>query len=312
MKKWNYDFTVPDNKKVRVIVHTDCKNEVDDQFALAHHLMTPKFIVEGIIGGHFNKNSREYGEGQTARASVDEVNKVLELMGVAGDYKVFKGSELPMSDEKVPIESEGAKFIIEEAMKESDLPLYVMMQGAITDLACAILIEPAICSRLTAVWIGGGKWPEGGFEFNLLNDIVAANVVYSSTVALWQVPMTTYKQMSVSLAELQLRVKPYGHIGDYLFSQMVAFNNEMAHVQQWPHGEIWGLGDQGTIAVLLEESEKDDIYDLVAAPTVNYSDMTYSHGESSRDIRMYHTLDSRITMEDFYAKLAINYPKRDS
>lgn len=38
---WNYAYTVPENKKVRVIVHTDCKNEADDQYAVAHHLMTP-------------------------------------------------------------------------------------------------------------------------------------------------------------------------------------------------------------------------------------------------------------------------------
>ena len=37
---WNYAYTVPENKKVRVIVHTDCKNEADDQYAVAHHLMT--------------------------------------------------------------------------------------------------------------------------------------------------------------------------------------------------------------------------------------------------------------------------------
>ena len=42
---WNYAYTVPENKKVRVIVHTDCKNEADDQYAVAHHLMTPRFDV---------------------------------------------------------------------------------------------------------------------------------------------------------------------------------------------------------------------------------------------------------------------------
>ena len=32
---WKYAYQVPENKKIRVIVHTDCKNEADDQFALA-------------------------------------------------------------------------------------------------------------------------------------------------------------------------------------------------------------------------------------------------------------------------------------
>lgn len=55
---WKYAYQVPENKKIRVIVHTDCKNEADDQFALAHHLMTPKFDVRGIVAGHFCKNPR--------------------------------------------------------------------------------------------------------------------------------------------------------------------------------------------------------------------------------------------------------------
>lgn len=50
---WKYRFSVPDNKKVRVIVHTDCKNEADDQYALAHHLMTERRPGNGgcIDGG---------------------------------------------------------------------------------------------------------------------------------------------------------------------------------------------------------------------------------------------------------------------
>ena len=59
MKKMNYTFSVPDNKRVRMIVSTDCKNEADDQFALAHHLMTPMFIMKGIVPCHFNMFSRD-------------------------------------------------------------------------------------------------------------------------------------------------------------------------------------------------------------------------------------------------------------
>ena len=83
---WNYEYTVPENKKVRLIVHTDCKNEADDQFALAHHLMTPRFEVKGIVAGHFCKNPQTYGEEGTAKASYDEIQKVMELIGVRGKY----------------------------------------------------------------------------------------------------------------------------------------------------------------------------------------------------------------------------------
>jgi len=311
MKKWNYLFDVPDFRKIRMIVHTDCKNEADDQFALAHHLMTPKFIVKGIIAGHFNINPREYGVGNTASASLDEVNRVLELMDVVGICPVIKGAEVPLPNEQTPVDSPGARFIIEEAMKEDDKPLFIAMQGAITDLAAAILIEPRICEKMTAIWIGGGNYPEGGQEFNLMNDITAANVVMNSSMNLWQVPMNAYKQLAVSLAELQDRVMPYGKIGNYLFTQMVEFNNN-CKLEHWPHGEIWGLGDNPTISLLLEESERTDSYEMITAPTISYEDMRYDFTKANRQIRVYKNVDSRIAMEDFYAKLKINYPETDS
>ena len=304
---FKYKYQVPDNKKVRVIVHTDCKNEADDQFALAHHLMTPQFEVKGIIAGHFEANHTFYGERETMKASYDEIIKVLELMGLAGEYPVLKGSETALVDEHSQSPSEGADFIITEAMKDDDRELYAVFQGTLTDLASAILKEPAICDRMTAVWIGGGPYPSGGFEFNLLQDVAAANVVFSSSMPLWQVPENVYKQMEVSLAELEYRVEPCGEIGHYLFQQMVDFNNKFTSYKDWPHGESWGLGDQGTVTVLLEEHNRGN-FDWIPAP--NFSkELYYIHKQNNRAIRVYHTLDARFTLEDFYAKLALNFRK---
>ena len=302
-----YMYQVPENKKIRVIVHTDCKNEADDQFALAHHLMTPQFMVKGIIAGHFEANHMIYGEGQTTQASYDEIIKVLEYMGLWEEYKdkVLKGASRAMREEKELIPSEGADFIIQEAMREDETPLYAVFQGCLTDLAAAILKEPEICKRMTAVWIGGGTYPSGGFEFNLFQDIPAANTVFASDMPLWQIPENVYKQMEVSLAELQYRVQPCGKVGDYLFRQMVDFNNRMHFFQSWPHGESWGLGDQGTVTVLLEENNRGN-YEWVPAPLFS-KEMFYLHKQNNRPIRVYHSLDARFTLEDFYSKLAINY-----
>ena len=199
---WNYAYTVPENKKVRVIVHTDCKNEADDQYAVAHHLMTPRFDVKGLVAGHFWKNPQQYGELGTAQASYDEIIKVMELMGLKNQYPVKLGAPRALEDENTPIDSEGARFIIEEAMKEDKRPLYIACQGAITDVASALLMKPEIAERMTVIWIGGADYPKGGFEFNLMMDINAANVVFSSKVPVWQVPMSLYKVMAVSLQYL--------------------------------------------------------------------------------------------------------------
>lgn len=289
-----------------MIVYTDCKNEADDQFALAHHLLTPKFIVKGIIGAHFNIKPQQWGEGNTAKASCDEIKKVLSIMGLEGQYPVFCGAERPLADEQTYKESEAARFIVEEAMRDDPSPLYIACQGSITDLASAILMKPEICSRMTAVWVGGGMYPEGGWEFNMGNDIAAVNVLFASEMPVWQIPLNVCKQTSVSLAELQHRVAPCGEIGDYLFEQMIAYNDAHGDEVEWPGGEMWGLGDLGTIGVFFVEHDKTDDYTYIEAPRIG-EDMKYVFGQNNREIRVYHTINARLIMEDFYAKLAINF-----
>lgn len=311
MKKWNYSFEVPDKKRVRMIVHTDCKNEADDQFALAHHLMTPKLIVTGIVAAHFAGAGKMKGIEDTAQASLEEVNKVLDLMEIEGERKVYKGASQPMVDEFTPQDSEGARYIIEEAMKDDPHPLFIGCQGSLTDLASAILMEPAICERMTVIWIGGGIYPEGGDEFNMQQDIAAVNVVFKSKMPVWQVPKNVYKQVAVSLAELEYKVKPCGAIGEYLVKQMVELNDMLGKWDfHWPHGEIWGLGDSPTVGLLLAETERTDLYDMIPAPVVDYDTLKYIHGQNNREIRVYKDANARLTLEDFFAKMALNFGRK--
>lgn len=302
----NYRFEVPENKRVRVIVDTDCKNEADDQFALAHHLMTPRFDVRGIVAAHFDGNAREYGRGNTEQASYDEIGKILDLMDLRGKYPVYHGVPCTLQDSNTPLDAEGVQFIIEEALRADERPLYIACQGTLTNVACALLRCPEIAGHMTVIWVGGGDYPAGGQEFNLGMDIAAANIVFSSLVPVWQLPISVYKQFAVSLAELQWKVAPCGALGAYLFEQLVQANAAFSKVDHvWPHGEVWGLGDQASVAVLMEELERVS-YDIVKAPTV-LPDMRYSLENSNRPIRVYRSVDNRMVLEDFFAKLAINF-----
>ena len=294
-------FRVPEQKRVRMIVDTDCKNEADDQFALAHHLMTPMFEVKAVIAAHFEKGRPDY-RGRSMQASYDEIELMLDLMELKGQVPVLKGCPDALPDERTFVESEGARFIVEEAMKDDPRPLFVALQGTITDLASALLMEPKIADRLTAVWIGGGEYPDGGEEFNLKQDIAGANVVFGSGVELWQVPKNVYKLMNISLAELQHRVAPCGKVGEYLVRQMVELNDRLAD-HPWPHGETWCIGDQPTVGVLLEDKQREN-YTMRRAPVV-LPDCTYAPRKNAREIRVYDTVDVRLTLEDFYAKLAL-------
>lgn len=295
-----YNFSVPNFKKIRLIINTDAKNEADDQFAIVHALLTNKFIVKGIIAAHFGTRRTD----QSMLESYSEIEKVLNLMGVRTSYEVKHGSATSLVSEDDVTTSEGSELIIKEALANDDQKLFCIFLGPLTDMAIALKQRPEIEDRVTVIWIGGGVWPVGGDEFNLSNDILAANIVYRSKVELWQVPRNVYSMMRISLAELQKKVKPCGEIGNYLFQQMVEFNDALGNNPVWPLGESWVLGDSAAIGLLMDDQNFD--YKLVPAPHV-LDDMSYRHETSDRFIRMYNSIDSRFILEDFFSKMEITF-----
>lgn len=48
------EINIPDNRRIRLIIDSDAENEVDDKFAIAHTLLSKKFIVKGIINLLYN------------------------------------------------------------------------------------------------------------------------------------------------------------------------------------------------------------------------------------------------------------------
>lgn len=282
-------------------MNTDAKNEADDQFAIVHALLTPRFLIKGLIAAHFGKDRTN----NSMQESYDEIQKVLSIMDMEEQVPVFKGATEALVDEFTPQISEGAELIIREALSDDPTPLYVVFLGPITDLAAAFLMEPAIAGRLTAIWIGGGQWPNGGWEFNLRNDIHAANVLFQSGIDVWQVPINVYSNVKVTLAELALKVRPCGEIGRYLFDQLIAFNDWAAQVMpnnDWPKGESWSLGDSPTVSLLLDDHRFE--YEMKPAPRIT-EDMLYVHAQTERYIRVYQNVDPRYTLEDMFAKLAL-------
>lgn len=289
----NYHF--PDYKKVRVIIDTDAANEADDPFAIAHALMSQKFCVKGIVATHFK-------EENSTKRSYDEIKTILEAMDI--EVPVFMGENGPLQTLGSEL-SEGTEFIIKEALKEDQRPLYVLCLGAITNVARAIEVCGDIVNRMTVVWIGGQSFdhPSQSIrEFNSGNDIKAANIVASSGTDLWMIPYNVYITMLIGLAEIQQRIYPCGKIGKHLFEQMDEYNNsERAH---WTAGESWSLGDSPAVGVVLEQN--NGTYEYREAP-IFLEDTTYRFEEGRPMIRVYTSINSRFILEDFIAKLQLLY-----
>lgn len=301
MRYQNYIFQVPEEKIVRLITDTDAKNEADDDFAVVQALLSPKIENVGLVAAHYGLKRH----ADSMQRSFEELERVVEKMHFTGQVPILHGGARPMPDTATPVDSEGARLIIEEAMKADERPLYAIFLGPLTDLASAYLMEPRIAGRLTAIWIGGGLYPDGGEEFNLGNDIAAVNVVMGSNIPLWQVPKNVYEMMPVTLAELECRVRPWGEIGAYLCDQLMEHAmTEGPRKSAFRSGECWVLGDSPAVGLILYEDRFS--FEWKQAPAVG-ADMNYIHTQRFRPIRVYKKIDSRLILEDLYSKLELFY-----
>lgn len=239
--------------------------------------------------------------------SYNEGQKILDLMEIE-DIPLFKGSRYELKNEKDLPESPGADFIIEEAMREDSKPLYIAVQGALTDVAIAYLKEPKIADKLTVLFVGGGKYPKGGDETNVKNDLIAARIIFDSPIKLWQIPINVYGTLEVSITELIHNVKPCGKIGEYLYNQLIEVNNFYGNIPirlPFPHGESWVLGDNSIVSVLLQ-NESRMCWHIEKSPKIN-NDLTYSPNPDGKDIKVFDEIDSRMTINDLFLKLRICY-----
>ena len=286
---------IPDEKKIRVIIDTDAACEADDPFAIVQALLSPKVIVKGILAEHFNEKG-------SVQKSYDEIMTILNCMDI--EVPVFMGEE--ESVDKAGWQSklsEAAEFIISEALREDNKPLYILCQGAITNLAAALHKNPEIKDKLTIIWIGthGTQKRKAPFrEFNAGNDVKAANFVLESGAEIWLVPSDVYTTITVGLAELKVKVLPCGSIGKHLYENMIEYN--LSPNAGWTQGESWSLGDSPAIALAINPGCGK--FENEPAPHVN-DDTTSTLRPGNPVIRVYKSVDSRYILEDFFAKLKL-------
>lgn len=202
----------------RVVLDTDTFNEVDDQFALAHLLLSPGQVqLEAVHAAPF-LNSRSSGPADGMEKSYQEIHRVLELVRPKESPRVCRGAVSFMTGPGRPVESEAVADLVERALAPGEGRLYVAGIAAATNIASAILIEPKIVERIVVVWLGGhaSYWPTA-LEFNLKQDIHAARVLFESGVPLVHLPChPVASHLVTSVAELREQMAPFSKLGEYL------------------------------------------------------------------------------------------------
>nr|WP_240198236.1 nucleoside hydrolase [Novosphingobium sp. P6W] len=292
--------TVPQTPNCRVIVDNDFAGDPDALIALAHQLLSPKSLVPLITCSPLPANFRgAVPEGVTAARGVEIVR---EMIGIAGlpsrpALPIVAGSET--FDPATNRVSAAARAIVDEAMRVDERPLYLSCGGPLTNVAAALRLEPAIAHRVTVIWIGGGDYPKGGWEYNLATDVDAArHVIEHTMVPLWQVPQGTYRQMQVSVAELRVRLRAASPLGQWLYSR---FTTPPDFVDI---GGAWPMGDSPP--VLFTAISQESSRSVVRPARTILDNHTYGGALPQREIKVFDNVDVRLTVEDFFAKLQID------
>jgi purine nucleosidase len=285
----------PPSGKVRMVLDTDTYNEIDDQFALVHAMLSPKRLdVEAVYAAPFY-NERSTGPGDGMEKSHEEILLLLDRLDVSPDGFVFRGSTGFLPDWESAYRSEATLDLIERAMGSSDRPLYVVAIGAITNLASAILIEPRIIERIVVVWLGGHArhWPHTR-EFNLRQDIQAARLILDCGVPLVRIPcLGVASHLLTTLPEIERYLQGRGAIGDYLVQIFASFRSD--HYAR--SKVIW---DIAAIAYLLNADWVET--DLVHSPIVT-DQATWSFDPSRHLIRCARYVDRDAIFRDLFTKM---------
>lgn len=205
--------------KIRLVIDSDAKNEVDDQFAIAWALRSPeRFEVEAVYAAPFSHTAyyRNLKEPEPEiyecpregmEKSYQEICKLFSLLGEDTRGRVFRGAEHYIEDG--PVDSEAVEDLIARGMA-SEEPLYVVAIGAATNVASALMRRPELADHIVVIWLGGQPphFPYG-IEFNLTQDIKAARQLFESRVPLIWVPCMGVASL-LSLSDADVREKLLG------------------------------------------------------------------------------------------------------
>jgi len=282
---------------VRMVFDTDTYNEVDDQFALCYALLSAdKVKLEAVYAAPYF-NDRSTGPAEGMEKSYQEILRLLKMLKKSPDGFAFKGSTDYLRDVAKPHRSEAALDLVQKALKSTpENPLYVVTVGCITNVASALLIEPQIINNIVVVWLGGNSldWPSQK-EFNLMQDVLAAQVVLNSGVPLVITPcMPVVSHFHTTIPELAHYLKGKNELANYLYETVVEYNSR--NLEAWSK-VLWDV-----VAVAWVVNPSWVPTNLVHSPILT-DQVTYSVDRSRHFIRMATSINRDAIFRDLFSKL---------
>jgi hypothetical protein len=171
-------------EKIKIIMDTDARAEVDDQHAIAYMLFSGNhFEVEGITVNRGSDGPHRTDRDQNIDDHFKEAVNVVKMCG--SNVPVFKGPNGNHKQIKGNIGnstfdgSDAVNFIIERAHAPSDRPLTIYACGNLTNVALALLKDPTIAPKIEIWWLGT-EWPRNYACNNHVGDLDAVDALLAN------------------------------------------------------------------------------------------------------------------------------------
>lgn len=197
--------------RTRVLIDADTSNEVDDLYAVVRALLEPRFEVVGLASAQWQSS---HWATPTTLEDSQRLNELLLAHLGRLDVPHPRGAAARLFDwgEDLARHSAAASHLIREARRTAEGDkLTVIVLGAATNLASALLIDPGIAPRLRVFLLGTsydaarGVWTK--LDFNCINDPRAIHVVLDTAgLETHVMPVDTAAAMVVSMREVEERL----------------------------------------------------------------------------------------------------------
>ena len=287
--------------RIPVVLSTDVGNEIDDQWAITYLLLQPRFEVLGVMSAHAPTISPPAGQ-TSYRILVDVVENRL---GMSTHPPLVEGGSLPLQNAKTPIMSPAVRFLVETSRRfTKEHRLTVLMIGAATDVASAILTDPTIVDRVRVVQMGFND-EKGGDEFNIANDVHAVQAILDSRVPLVIGPGKVCRaNLSLSLDQARAMLANHGVIGDWLWEEFQAwYYRAVKPFRVDDFSKPWVIWDDITLAYVLGMTEQHTL----PRPSMR-DDMTFEQINTDRTVTWITDVDEVRMWADFLS-LIDNYQR---
>ncbi|MGC9450506.1 MAG: nucleoside hydrolase [Oceanipulchritudo sp.] len=267
------------------IIDADTANEVDDLFAIVRAVKEPAFDIRAINSVHWQTS--HYATPDTLEDSQRMNGALMSLLG-RPTMPLPRGAHKRLYDwgQTQAHYCHAALNLIEEARgAREDERIQVMALGALTNIASALLIDPAIARKIDLYFLGTSYDFDTGIlgkrDFNCVGDIHAVNVVLDCPeLPVTLLPINVAAAFTFTYAEVVERLEPSIPVNQYLIHRWYT-HLDGGRLQR----VLWDLA----LVELLIHPDRGTLVE-VPAPA--------EHGH--RSLKVFRELDVEFLKEDFF------------